>query len=90
MVAILTKFLGATNFRPSRVLAVCGNGANRLAWSWDHALDVEQNHVRAAEALAVKLGWHGHWYGGGTRDGYAFVQADGRGAQAFEVVRVRL
>ena len=71
-VAILTKFLGPTNFRGSRVVAYTGTKL-RLTVDWDHALDIDENHARAAKMLADKLGWHGEWIGGGTECGQVFV-----------------
>lgn len=78
MQAIQTKYLPCTNFRPSRVKAWCGAGS--IVLSWDHALNVEENHAKAANALASNLGWVGGNYGalvGGCLPapchGYAFV-----------------
>ncbi len=74
--AIVTKCLGATNFRGSRVKATASAGSVTL--SWDHSLDSEGNHIRAAMAVAVKYGWRGDWSGGGTENGYVFaVQGTG-------------
>lgn len=55
MQAIITKYLGATDFRGARVKATCQVGSITL--SWDYALNFEQNHDAAARALANKLGW---------------------------------
>lgn len=80
MQAIVTKFLGPTNVRGSRVKATCEAGSVTL--SWDHALNSEGNHDAAAKALAHKLGWdkgwHGELVGGGLPDTtgncYVFVK----------------
>jgi len=80
MQAITTKYLGPTNFRGSRVVAKAQAG--RITIDWDHALDPEDNHIAAAQALAVKLGWtedralEGPWVGGEVAggEGYAFVR----------------
>ena len=71
--AIVTKYLGATDFRGARVKATAYAGS--VTVSWDDALNVEANHSRAAEALATKWGWTGKWFGGSTPDdrGYCFV-----------------
>ena len=53
--AIETKYLGATNHRGSRVKARAAAGS--IMVEWDHSLDVEKNHIRAAEALMIKFGW---------------------------------
>lgn len=76
MIAITTKYIGPTNHRWARVVAVSGNG-HRLFWSWDHALSAEGNHSAAAEALASKYQWHGRWIAGGTDNGYCFVLEQG-------------
>ena len=61
--AIVTKYIGPTNVRGSRVKATADAGS--LTLGWDHALDSEANHHRAARALAEKYGWSGDWVGGG-------------------------
>lgn len=55
MQAITTRYLGPTNHRPSRIIAQCNAG--RLVVSWDYALNIEDNHGAAAQALIAKLGW---------------------------------
>ncbi len=69
--AIITKFIGPTNFRGSRVKASADAGS--MTVNWDHALNHEQNHDRAAQALAEKLQWGGKWYGGGLLTGNVYV-----------------
>ncbi len=73
MQAIVTKFIGATNTRGARVKATAQ--ANNMTLAWDYQLHVPENHARAAQALAIKLGWEGAFVGGGTPDdkGYAYV-----------------
>lgn len=61
MQAILTRYLGPTNFRGSRVKAWCQAGSVTL--SWNDALDVNANHDAAAIALRAKLGWDHDSYG---------------------------
>lgn len=74
---IVTRYLGPTNCRGSRVKARCEAGT--LTVSWDCALDVYANHRRAAALLAKRLGWHGEWHGAGLpqsmRDAYVFAMA---------------
>ena len=80
MQAIVTKYLGATDFHGSRVKATCHAGS--ITVSWDDALDVDANHDAAARMLADKLGWttarYGALQGGGMPDGrgnvYVFVK----------------
>lgn len=74
--AITTKYLGPTNHRGSRIVARAY--ARRITVAWDHALDVEENHTRAAMTLVLELGWGpaNHWVGGSLPDGtgYAFCR----------------
>ena len=72
MVAILTKFIGPTNCRGSRVKAYTSSG-HRIVVPWDHALNVEENHDAAALALCRKMGWGGKLVRGGTDVGYAYA-----------------
>jgi hypothetical protein len=70
--AIVTKYLGPTNFRGSRVKATCE--ADSITIPWDHAANVEKNHEIAAKALCVKLGWTWDFVGGAlprSNPGYA-------------------
>lgn len=64
--AIITKFLGPTNSRGSRVKAKCYAGS--ITISWDDAKDVDDNHLAAAEALCKKFGWEWKLVAGGLPD----------------------
>jgi len=81
--AIETKYLGPTDFRGTRIKATAQAGS--VTVSWDHALDVNDNHAKAAEALARKYGWTGTWVAGGLANerGNVYVQV-GHG-DGFEV-----
>ena len=73
MKAILTKYLGPTNNRGSRVKAYdeCGN---QVTVSWNFELGVEENHQAAAQAFVQKMGWK--WQdliGGSIKEGFAFI-----------------
>ena len=61
MQAIVTKYIGPTNSRGSRVKATCQAGS--ITVGWDDGLDQDDNHDAAAVALARKLGWTGPSYG---------------------------
>jgi hypothetical protein len=73
MIAIETKYYGATNTRGSKIIASTANG-QRLSFPYDHE---GNEHERAADALARKMGWldNGKFrlVGGGTKSGMAFV-----------------
>jgi hypothetical protein len=81
---IVTKFLGPTNFRGSRVKASAEAGSITL--SWDYRKNIDDNHVAAARALAEKLEWAGHWRGGALPgSSYAFVRTE-NGSSDFLVI----
>ena len=63
MQAIRTRYYGPTNTRGSRITASCEAG--RLTVPYDHALDLDDNHKAAADALTAKLGWTRWRYVGG-------------------------
>ena len=58
MRAIITRYLGPTNYRPSRIKASAGR-AGSVTVSWDYSLpdSIWANHRAAAMALMHKLGW---------------------------------
>lgn len=70
---ITTKYLGPTNARGSRIQAKSASGV-AVTVSYDHALNSDENHAAAAEALCKKLRWHGRWVMGSSKDGHVFVQ----------------
>lgn len=67
MQAIQTKYIGPTNYRPSRIVAKCDAG--KLTVSWDYSLGVDGNHFAACVALMDKLEWNGHVASGTLSDG---------------------
>ena len=68
MQAIVTKYIGPTNVRGSRVKASAQAGS--IILNWDDALNSDANHCAAAIALATRLDWnYGIWHGGGLPDG---------------------
>lgn len=69
--AITTKYLPATNFKPSRIRANAGKIYGTI--NYDDGLDTDKAHAKAAKALADKLNWAGVWVQGSTEPGYAFV-----------------
>lgn len=69
--AIITKYIGPTNYRGSRVKASASAGSVTL--EWDNALNSDGNHAAAAQALCDKYGWTGEYAMGGTETGYVFV-----------------
>jgi hypothetical protein len=81
MQAIVTKFLGPTDHRGSRVKATCQ--ARSLTLSWDHRLNPSGNHLAAAKTLALNLGWGGRWIEGGLPTGESVFVLDTHVADTF-------
>jgi len=52
---IETKYLGATNHKPGRIKATAAAGS--ITMSYEHELNADENHARAAIALAAKFEW---------------------------------
>ena len=73
MVAITTKFHGATNTKGSRVSA-SANG-HRVYVSYPHELSGAEVHFQAVKKPCDKLDWHGDLISGGTETGYVFCFA---------------
>ena len=63
MQAITTRYLVPSNFKGSRIKAF--NADKKAATlSYDHALNSEENHAKAARALCDKMNWKGELVGG--------------------------
>jgi hypothetical protein len=75
MKAIVTTYKGPTNCRGARIIADDGDG-NRLTIPFDHALNTEGVHRKAAQGLCDKMGWKGRIIGGGLKRGMAWVFAE--------------
>lgn len=73
--AITTRYFGPTNHRGARIRATAQAGSVTIPY--DHELNPEGAHAKAALALADKWGWGGQWVGGATATGYAFVDVGG-------------
>lgn len=57
---IVTKYLGPTNTRGSRVVVRARNWS--LTLPWDYELDADANHGNAADLLAQRFGWEERGY----------------------------
>lgn len=75
--AIETKYVKATNTKGGRIKATAWAGS--ITIGYNHALDTQDNHRAAANALIAKMGWHGPYAQGGNikGDGYYFVNVEG-------------
>lgn len=71
--AIVTKYLGPTNFKGSRIKATSASGKS-ITVGYKSELSSEANHKAAARALCVKLEWPIYLSGATTKDGYVFIQ----------------
>lgn len=80
MQAIRTRYHGATNSRGSRISAQCEAG--KVFVPFDHDLDLEGNHVAAATALRVKLGWQ-------EKDGYQPMEVGFFAGDGYHVFRTK-
>jgi hypothetical protein len=72
--AIVTKYLGQTNHKPSRMVAKAEFG--RVVVPYDHVLTAQGNHAAAAKAYIQKMNWGSlaNWRGGQIPDGsYVWV-----------------
>ena len=78
--AIETRYLGASNTKGTRIKATAFGGS--VTVGYDYALDAQDNHRAAADALIAKLGWTGTFAQGGnvTGTGYYFVNVEGTNA----------
>lgn len=78
MQIIETKYISASTHRGARISAKASGCKQRVTLGYDHALDGDDNHKRAALALMEKLDWVGKYVGGHTERGMVFVCADHR------------
>jgi hypothetical protein len=79
--AIETRYLGATNTKGGRIKATAWAGS--ITIGYNHALDTQDNHRAAANALIAKMGWNGTYAQGGNAKGdggYYFVNVEGTNA----------
>lgn len=56
---IITKYLGPSNKRGSRVSAKSTAG-HRIVIEWDDSLNSEKNHYEAMKRLASQLNWNSY------------------------------
>ena len=72
--AITTKFIEATNTRPSRIKATTGAGTSLIMSTDSHiGLETYEDHFRVAQILADSLKWGDLVDGGSTVEGYCFI-----------------
>lgn len=69
--SIATHFLGASNTKPARIVAVSASG-KRMIRSYQYD-DSYRESLALAKELADQLEWTGKWIGGTTKEGYVFV-----------------
>lgn len=66
--AIVTKYVGPTDFRGSRIVARA-EGVPSLSVGYDSALNSEENHAVAAAKICAKYDWSGELVSGGLPNG---------------------
>lgn len=76
MQTIFTKYIAATNTKPSRIRATASHNKSSVTIPYCYE-SYDHGHSSAALALAVKLGWKGTLITGHTKDGQVFVFANG-------------
>jgi hypothetical protein len=67
MQAISTKFIGPTNTKSQRIKATCA--AKTIYVEWCDHLDIEENHINAADQLIKTLQWGKPFVTGCNKDG---------------------
>jgi len=85
MQAIRTKYHGPTDTKGPRISAQCEAG--RIYVSYDHALNIGDNHKAACDALVKKLGWNTEPYAdmvGGEFDGAMYWVFDDKRLKAID------
>jgi hypothetical protein len=75
MKAIITKYIGPTDTKGSRIKASDEDG-HSITISYPHELSGEAVHRKAAEALCQKMNWKGTMVSGSLRNAYVFVFVD--------------
>jgi len=70
--SIVVRYLGATNFRGSRLVAEA-DGGNRITVDYDHGLNHNERYAAAAVALCDKMGWEGDLIQAGGVGNYCAV-----------------
>ena len=76
MIAIQTKYLGATNTKGARIKAWTCNGQS-ITVSMDYEYSGAEAFWPAAKALIKKYNWTGDYVAAGTDVGYVFVNKSG-------------
>ncbi len=73
MQTIETKYIGATNFRGSRIVATASGSGKFVRIPYDSGQADENMHMTAAVMLCNKLNWEGKLIAGHTKTGMIWV-----------------
>ena len=69
-VAVISKWNGPTNHRPSRITVRRADGGGKsLTVCWDYALGSIENHAEAIKAYLEMMNWGGNYTVGSTKHG---------------------
>ena len=74
------KIHGRDYHRGSRIKAIPSSKGASVTLSYDHALNSDENHRKAAAALKAKIDWKGRMIGGHTEPGMVWVFDNERAA----------
>lgn len=66
--SIITRYHGATNTKPAKMIAKSSSGAWFVSMSYNHDADANSNHIWVAKKLCNKALWGGLWQGGALND----------------------
>ena len=61
--AIITRYYGATTYRPAKIIARCWPNITAQV-SYNDGLEPDRNHYLAAEKIMDKMQWDAPLYGG--------------------------
>jgi len=73
MQTIETKYVGATNYKGSRIIATASGNDIKVSIPYDSGQTDENMHMTAAIALCNKIGWEGKMIGGHSKHGMVWV-----------------
>jgi hypothetical protein len=73
MQTIETKYVGATNYKGSRIIASASGSSAKVTIPYDSGQADENMHVTAAIMLCNKLNWEGKMIGGHSKQGMVWV-----------------
>lgn len=83
MKTITTKYYSPGNVRGARIVA--RDGDNQFRFSYNDALNYEQNHASAAQKFCDRLNWRGRMIGGQIKNGTYVWVFDSEYSPSFQI-----